>query len=255
MKFFIEVAIEAVETKFEDLKAIRRKRQDRVLKSYSDANDKILPNEDANGRLHAPCDGYEDIDGRGVYGKGEFLPIPESVFEQLEMEGITCNRGQKEYGQKTRLLVEDSEGEEIAMMFRSFGLGCSFGKTFDRGGVAMKYMYIGGNDAMVKAIEAAIVEAKEKVKSERRDLKGEAPEGKLTVEGKIVFIKRFVPMSVYDYGSDKMLVELENKSTVYGTLPKCISDAEIGDFVKFSATFEVARDDKTHAFFKRPSVK
>lgn len=140
-------------------------------------------------------------------------------------------------------------------MFRSFGLSCSFGKTFDRGGVAMKYMYIGGNDAMVKAIEAAIVEAKEKVKSERRAMKGEAPEGKLSVKGKIVFIKRFVPLSVYDYGSDKMLVELENKSTVFGTLPKCISDAAIGDEVEFSATFEVARDDKTHAFFKRPSVK
>lgn len=90
MTSFIEVAIAAVESKFEDLKVIRYKRQNRIMSAYSDANDKILPNEDSNGRLHAPCDGYEDVDGRGVYGKGEFLPIPESVFEQLEMEGITA---------------------------------------------------------------------------------------------------------------------------------------------------------------------
>ena len=255
MSSFIEVAIEAVEAKFADLKVIRYKRQHRIMTAYSDANDKLLPNEDSNGRLHAPCDGYEDVDGRGVYGKGEFLPIPESVFESLEMEGITCNRGQKEYGQKTRLLVEDSDGEALADVFSSFGLSCSFGKAFERGGVAMKYMYISGNDALVKAIEAAIVEAKEKEKVERRGLKGEAPEGKLTMKAKIVHIQRFVPMSVYDYGSDKMLVEFENKSTGWGTLPKAISGEEIGFEFELSATFKRAADDFTHAFFSRPSVK
>lgn len=51
----------------------------------------------------------------------------------------------------------------------------------------------------------------------------------------------------------KMFVELENGSTIYGSLPSKISEAEIGDKVSFSANFTHADDDDTHAFFKRPT--
>lgn len=252
---FIEIAIAAVESKFADLKVIRRKRQDRIMSSYSEANNKLAPNEDCHGRLHAPCDGYEDVDGRGVYGKGEYLPIPESVFEALAMEGITCDRGQKEYGLKTRVMIETGENDMQSSIFRSFGLGCSFGKSFVRDGVALNYMYVNGNDALVKAIEAAMTEAKEAEKAERRAMKGEAPEGKQTLHCRIVFIRPHIPMSVYDHGSDKMMVEFDNKSTAWGTLPKALAGSEIGTEFDLAATFKRAEDDHTHAFFSRPSVK
>lgn len=255
MGALVEFVLSVTESKFVDLKEIRRKRQERIMAAYSEANSKISPNEDSRGRLHAPCDGYEDVDGKGVYAKGEFLPIPEIVFEQLEMEGITCNRGQKEFGLKTRLMVGEEEGEEIAALFRSFGLGCSFGKTFEKSGKLVKYMYICGNDALVKEIEEAIKKFKDKEAEKLRLLKGNAPEGKVTVSGTIIFIKKFVPINAYDHGTDKMMVELENKSTVWGTLPSCISHFEIGDDVVFSATFTRAYGDKTHAFFKRPVMK
>ena len=79
--------------------------------------------------------------------------------------------------------------------------------------------------------------------------KGDAPEGRVTVSGTVTSVK------VYEdyYGVQcKMMVVLENGATVYGSLPKSIPFEYRGK-VQFTATFELAKDDKTHAFYKRPS--
>ena len=60
----------------------------------------------------------------------------------------------------------------------------------------------------------------------------------------------------YDAGVDfKMLVELENKSTVWGSQISSLIDvdADIGDLIEFTATFTQAENDDTHSFYKRPS--
>ncbi|UOK16777.1 hypothetical protein [Vibrio phage phiKT1024] len=83
-----------------------------------------------------------------------------------------------------------------------------------------------------------------------QSLKGDAPNGKQTIKAKVIGL----PIRENYYGiQHKMMIELENKSTAYGSLPAKIIDAEIGDIVELTATFESCEEDKTHAFFKRPT--
>jgi len=92
-----------------------------------------------------------------------------------------------------------------------------------------------------------------------------APEGKQTVKGTIKSIK-WVDS---DFGGAyKTLVELDNGTRVYGTLPSNqISEsyetsqgwiafaAEKDDKVEITATFEVSQKDILFGFFKRPKFK
>ena len=92
-----------------------------------------------------------------------------------------------------------------------------------------------------------------------------APEGKQTVKGTIKSIK-WVDS---DFGGAfKTLVELENGTRVYGTLPSdqhensaningawVTNKAEVGDKVEITATFEVSQKDTLFGFYKRPKFK
>ena len=98
-------------------------------------------------------------------------------------------------------------------------------------------------------IQKAIEEAARK---EQRAAAGPAPEGRVEVTGIITKIQEregYMPGTV-DY---KMTVLLENGSRVWTTLPAAISQADQGDTVTFTATFERSADDETFAFGKRPS--
>lgn len=88
-----------------------------------------------------------------------------------------------------------------------------------------------------------------KCREEANKIKGEAPAGKVHVTGVLTFTK--VEVDPYYGPSEKMLVTLENGSTVWGTLPKALS-VEMGSKVEFTATFTVSNDFH-HAFFKLPS--
>lgn len=254
----INAVLAAIEEKFSDLKVIRQKRSERVEAAYSEANNKMWPTVDRHGRFHAPCDGYEDVDGRGIYAKGEYLPIPESMLEEwgAQLTG-------KEFGKKARILVESSFSDELsAILSQQYGLRPSAGKKFERGGTEMNYIYVSGNEALATVIEETVKAAKEAEKAAkeaeraaRKALKGKAPNGKQALSCKLIFVRPYVPMDSWDRGSDKMMVEFENKSTAWGTLPKALRGAEIGTEFVLSATFSVANDDETHAFFSRPCVK
>jgi hypothetical protein len=162
---------------------------------------------------------------------------------------------------KQRIKVTTVEAEEIRVACDRFA-EVSIGKTWDDGVTC--YVYIQTTrDKLVELIadfraeqEAALKAIRDAEKAAKQALKGEAPEGRCVVKGKILCLKavegeRF---SYYDSGiTYKMLVELENLSTVWGSQPSNIGDAEVGDAVQFTATFERAQDDSTHAFYKRPS--
>lgn len=92
-----------------------------------------------------------------------------------------------------------------------------------------------------------------------------APEGRQTISGVIKSIKWIDS----DFGgSFKTLVELDNGTRVYGTLPSDQQEssqhingawvtyqAEVGDKVEITATFEVSQKDILFGFFKRPKFK
>lgn len=247
-----DIIINAVEEKFYELKEIRQKRFERINKAYKDSNNNIPPNEDINGRLHAPIDGYCDIDGKGVFGKGEFLPIPDSVFDRLEMQGITCDRYKTDWRAKCKILLPLSVGEEIKTTLQNdYGIDCSHGATFERNNQVSAYFYMKGNDALINALNTACETITAIQKEEEKKHKGIAPEGKVIVTGEILVVK-----VIEDYYGRtlKMLLKLENGATVWGTLPSVLSESERGDIVTISATFTHAPDDNTHAFFKRPQA-
>ncbi|MCL1817138.1 MAG: hypothetical protein FWG43_06020, partial [Clostridiales bacterium] len=96
-------------------------------------------------------------------------------------------------------------------------------------------------------------------------VKGDAPQGVQTVEGVILTVKD----QQSQFGvQTKMLLELENHSTVWGTCGKAlfglVPPVECGDYeeglkrrfrgvrVRFEANFERSGDDSTLGFFKRP---
>ena len=57
------------------------------------------------------------------------------------------------------------------------------------------------------------------------------------------------------YGSSlKMLVELDDGRSCWGSVPSKLDEVDRGDLVSFKATFSKSSDDDKFAFFKRPSV-
>ena len=103
--------------------------------------------------------------------------------------------------------------------------------------------------AVLKSLARDVETAKAKAQ-EATEVKGEAPEGRVTVTGTVLSTKLVEGF----YGSTlKMLLKLENNSKVWLTVP---SKATInrGDSITVAATFEVSKDDKSFAFGKRPSL-
>jgi len=232
----------------------------RVAEKAATANNGKEPTIDCYGRLHAPCDGYfwEDT----TYQGGAYLPFSEEFYEQLElMTGRVRTANSRRFAYSVRLKSTTKEIEELSACIGNYGV-VERGRIWDDG--ESSYAYIKTNQKSLSDLihtyeqerAAAREAAREAELAKLKALKGTAPEGRVAVKGKIVMIKdvQGQSFSYYDSGiTTKMLVELGNKSTVWGTLPSKIYDAEKGDTVEFTATFEHAEGDHTHAFFKRPS--
>lgn len=79
------------------------------------------------------------------------------------------------------------------------------------------------------------------------------PEGRQEIVGKVSSIRE--QASAYRHGQKerKMLVLAEEGWKVWGTLPAALSDAKVGDRVKFAATLTRSDDDQMFGFFKRPT--
>jgi len=76
-------------------------------------------------------------------------------------------------------------------------------------------------------------------------------EGRQEIEGEILTTK----IVESDYGSsEKMLLKLSDGRKCWGSVPSKLDKFDIGDTVAIKATISISRDDKTFAFFKRPSL-
>jgi len=122
--------------------------------------------------------------------------------------------------------------------------------------VAKLGLYGSLSERQVAAVLSAIARDAQKAQQavvEAAEVKGEAPVGRQTVTGVILSLK--------DQPSDfapggyvrKMLLKLENNSRVWLTVPSK-ADADRGDSITVTATFEASKDDKSFGFGSRPSL-
>ncbi|APX10066.1 hypothetical protein SL034_004322 [Vibrio harveyi] len=223
--------------------------QERIHNAYEAQNGEA-PNVDDNGQFHAPYDGYEGVNG-GLYAKGQFIPNPfetdEETFYGRSFSSFTYESRKQVAGDFLKEVRELAENDLD-------GVKLSFGKEFDKQGTKTAYVYIkahskGYFNIVIAFLESGIEQQKEVIEA-AKPVKGIAPTGKQMIKGVVL------GLPVYEgyYGAEyKMMIELENHSTVFGSLPKSLYDAKIGDSVEFSATFEHSPEDDTHAFFKRPT--
>lgn len=255
-------------------KSLYEKRLERVKEAYSEANNGLLPNLDKIGRLHAPCNGYtvpqfskfledaedfEDNYKNALFSKGEFIPYPMSDdYDYFTMLGDRT----KHYSFEFRIQVSEKEIEILeSINCEDKPFSISFSRSWNFRNVKYSYVTISSFWKTVhyefadniqsyrQMIEEQERLEKERVRLERLAKKGKAPVGVDTVSGIVISFK-----NVFDgFGNikTKMLVELENKSTVFGIRPARIKEVKEGDKVTFTATFD-STDDDTHAFYKSP---
>jgi len=92
-----------------------------------------------------------------------------------------------------------------------------------------------------------------KVKEERAETGTDAPTGRLTVTGEILKVDE----KWNDFGSRMVMTVLvtDDNGTwrAWGSVPKSCGQAERGDKITFTGTFEQSGQDAGFAFFKRPS--
>lgn len=228
---------------FNAVKAAKLQRDaDRYAKNeaaYSDANNGVSPARDSKGRLHSPCDGYNPAwaETSELYRKGEYLPEPEIEFGEQDYKP-----GFKYPSHRVALLAADAK---LLADIQQCYCDIDFGKkTWTDGGFEFCNVFLkGGNFAKQLADAIAANYVLPTIE------KGDAPTGKAIVTGKIVKIKTIDT----GYGiQHKMMVQMDNGATVWGTLPAFLSESNEGDTVAFKATFE-ASDKPFHAFFKRPA--
>lgn len=106
--------------------------------------------------------------------------------------------------------------------------------------------------AAVERNMARDIEARDRKLAEATIERGPVPTGRIEITGKVLTTK-WVEGFAYNQSTLKMLVELDNGSKVWGTVPSRISDLERGDTVSFTATVEASNDDASFGFFKRPT--
>lgn len=271
MQNLITIIAANVETITETNRVAYEKRLERVEEAYRVENNNISPNIDNKGRLHAPCDGYciptirleacsfEECYSEKLFGKGEFLPNPIRDDEFLFFTGGKIERKftasirleGADFIEAFKTLADDSKDKAYSIKFSRVwnykGENCCF-VTVQSCWVSVTNMFKNQVEILVEAKKAAKAKS-EPVKEVK--VKGVAPVGRSTVKGVIIGFKT---ESGYMDGTfvHKMLIELENNATVYGTIPAKIIEAEKGDTVEFTATFEQS-DDNTHGYYKRPA--
>lgn len=221
-------------------------RFERVMSKSRTANNNLEPVLDVNGRFHAPVDGYSWIDGE-IYSGGSYLP-----FEDLGFSDEYYNP--KDYNKLgySNLMMPIEVYETLISYDRnnSFFQMKEKTKTWTYLGHEFCAFKIKTGQTLLKMLNEYKTQLEQELKSKKPDEnKGFAPEGRAKVKGKVV--ETYSQFGAY--GCElKMLVKLENNSTVYGTLPKSVDFNHRGD-IEFVATFKHSKDN-THSYFKRPIV-
>ena len=131
--------------------------------------------------------------------------------------------------------------------------GLIYLQLFGKGTV--HHMEVKDATSLVDLLQKAIIEAKGIEESNR----GMAPQGKAEVKGLIVSTD-YVANKFHSFGTLKMLVKLENQSTVWGTVPRNLYNQMIrfsadikGSVIQFSADFTREKSNPLHGNFKRPT--
>ena len=243
---------DALNTKITELNELRQKQQARILKAFSDSNNGMEPNEDRNGRLHAPCDGYEHFETGELYGKGQFIVMPEydDWYSPVSYPA-------KMYDPNTRFKGKTADYQEVVKLMESFNLRVKTGRRWYEGDHEYCYFTVTGHKPLIDSITKTIETMQAEQREHEKKFKGVAPTGKTTLKATIKGVKmvesgfgrsiRLVP---------KMIITLDNGATAYGTMPKVLADrgAKAGHEFMLKATFEQDKNDNTHAYFTRPVV-
>lgn len=194
-------------------------------------------------RPHAPFDGYlwaNELGEVQAYGGGQYLPYVNEI-EKFDKPEYTGDHG----WWKLRLTLEmlndiKAYGDPLQVK--------SVLKEWDLETTKAMVVEVRAHKTILKAIQEYSENWFNTYYETLKKSKGDAPEGKLIVKGKVVSVKTYEDF----YGMiSKMTVVMENGSTSYGTLPKSVPLDFRGD-ISFQAIFTQAKNDNTHSFFKNP---
>ena len=211
------------------VKADQAKRNADKIKAFAVAlellNGDMPATVDANGRLHAPCSGYQSECGH-VYDKGQFIPVNVDEYQGTERN-------------KFRVTGDDF----IAALKADAELSSSVGTTWlNNNGVMQANLYLDvaiGEEALVTAVVRDVEGSYSVVTI------GHTLDGKAAVSGQIISLWQ----RQSEYGiQNGMTVQLADGSVYQGTLPKTAANANQGDSITFTASFV-----EGSPYFKRPS--
>jgi hypothetical protein len=105
---------------------------------------------------------------------------------------------------------------------------------------------------------------RDKERAEEKAQAADVPEGRQVIEGQVLSVKDYDG----DFGTQwKMLVKADEGWTVFGTVPRALTElpnpasdsywdrlmVERGQRVRFTATIKVSRKDRTHGYYSRPA--
>lgn len=205
----------------------------------------VAPTWGKDDRPHAPFDGYLWENEAGeveAYHAGSYLPYVTEL-DRMDKPEYTGDHG----WWKLRLTY---------MMYaelKSYGWPIVVHHPYKEweleNGIPVVMVEVKAHKNILSAIqEASKAWFNDYYESLKAD-KGEAPVGRVAVKGRVASVKTFEDF----YGVvSKMTVVLENGATVYGTLPKAVPLDYRGE-IEFTGTFENAKNDTTHSFYKNPA--
>ena len=255
----------AVSAKTDELRAAYVARRAKAMAAMGDHNDGLQPTVDSNGRWHAPANGYmiantpdlaNFVDGDELrpYAKGEFLPMPsnpENDFFGCNVIPVSRHKSTFQiHGDFIKFIGESKHNKAL----EGLPLDLSVGKVWrDHKGVDTAYLYV--KSPFKTVVTAAIDALKQGYKAPKATpITGKAPEGLQTVEGVVVNLRSY-RNEYHNTVNHKLLLELDNGCTVYGTIPKSLYDCSVGDRVQLRASFARKDDDNTKGYYKRPAQK
>lgn len=245
----IDHLTEALASKLHELRQRRKKQQERILNSFSDKNNGLEPTCDRNGRLHAPCDGYSHFETGELYGKGQYILMPE--YDDWYGPSFVAPAS---FDPRTRFKAETSFYATLVELLESYHLRVRTGRHWMEGATEYCYFTATGHAPLITAIQIATEAFYKARQDEERQNKGVAPQGKKTVTCKIQGIKAVESNFGYKRIDTKMIIVLDNGATAYGTMPKNLIESGViqGQVITLTATFSPDKGDCTHAFFSRP---
>ena len=225
-------------------------------------HDEMEPTLDADGRFHAPCDGYVypvDIYGETrTFAAGSYLP--EFNFDE-DGEWIPPS-GRTVLTETPRVKLPASVIVELAELLDGVPTSIKNGKVWEANEpTAYAYIY-GSSKTLTHGIHDIVAQWSQEYYGEEKQRQIDTGELKPVIEGRGPITGTVLGVKVEDdfYGRTyKMLIEDDRKFKLWGTIPTAIWEAvnDLQDLVKqrvaFTATVAQSQNDETFGIFKRPA--